>query len=77
MDQFIETLGVYNTVSQQLTESVFFLCNSCTDFLLYTNNKFFKLNKKNNRKNNKNETDTRKPALETESKLKEKTKGHF
>lgn len=24
MDQFIETLGVYNTVSQQLTESVFF-----------------------------------------------------
>lgn len=24
MDPFIETLGVYNTVSQQLTESVFF-----------------------------------------------------
>lgn len=56
MDPFIETLGVYNTVSQQLTESVFFYVIPALIFRYTLIIFFFLVKLKNNRKNNKNKT---------------------
>lgn len=55
MDPFIETLAVYNTVSQHLTESVFFNVIPALIFL-YT---LIIKKTKNNTENNKNKTKTK------------------